>query len=110
MIHHRDLPSGEASIPSGSEAALPGAAQLASEPVSQVAMAESELRRLGLEDVRVHHHGELARLELPSSSLGAISTGLLREEVLRSVRTAGFRFVAVDLDVPRTPRWAAAGS
>ncbi|HEU4757129.1 MAG TPA: hypothetical protein VFS72_10730 [Agromyces sp.] len=100
MTHPRDLPAEDASILSPLEAVTQDAAHLASEPVSQVAMAESELRRLGLEDVRVHHHGDLARLELPSSGLGAISTGLLREEVLRSVRAAGFRFVTVDLDDP----------
>ena len=47
---------------------------------------------------RHHPHGELARLQLSWSSLETISVGLLRDEILRSVRSAGFRFVAIDLD------------
>lgn len=88
-----------ARIETGTRGPSPSVADdTASESAAQVAMAESELRRLGLEGVRVHPHGELARLQLSWSSLETISVGLLRDEILRSVRSAGFRFVAIDLD------------
>ena len=65
--------------------------------LAQVDAAESELRRLGLGDVRVRHHGDVARLELEPADIAAVAAEPLREEVLRAVRSAGFRFVAVDL-------------
>lgn len=73
-----------------------------SDPVAdeavQVEAAESELRRLGLEEIRVRHHGDLARLEAPHADLASLAAEPLRGEVLRAVRSAGFRSVAVDLE------------
>jgi uncharacterized protein len=63
----------------------------------QIDQAEESLRRLGFEDLRVRHHGEIARLELLAADLARAVTDPLREQVLRAVRAAGFRFVAVDL-------------
>ena len=76
------------------------------EDVAQVEAAESELRRLGLEEIRVRHHGELARLEAPRSDLASVASEPLRGEVLRAVRSAGFRAVALDLDAATDPREA----
>ncbi|MGI5190899.1 hypothetical protein ACQEVI_22365 [Promicromonospora sp. CA-289599] len=69
----------------------------------QVEAAESELRRLGLEGIRVRHHGDLARLEAPHRDLASLAAEPLRGEVLRAVRSAGFRSVAVDLDAVTAP-------
>lgn len=103
MTQPRDLDPANTADPqragTGIRGSSPSAADdTTSESAAQVAMAESELRRLGFEGVRVHPHGELARLQLPFSSLEAISVGLLRDEILQSVRSAGFRFAAIDLD------------
>ncbi|MFD4990472.1 hypothetical protein ACFWH7_07685 [Cellulosimicrobium cellulans] len=73
------------------------------EAAVQVEAAESELRRLGLEDLRVHHHGDLARVEAPHAELPVVAAEPLRGEVLRAVRSAGFRLVALDLDTPAGP-------
>jgi uncharacterized protein len=69
----------------------------------QVEAAESELRRLGLEEIRVRHHGDLARLEAPHRDLASMTAEPLRGEVLRAVRSAGFRSVAVDLEATTDP-------
>jgi uncharacterized protein len=69
----------------------------ADEDAVQVEAAESELRRLGLEELRVHHHGELARVEAPHTDVAAVAAEPLRGEVLRAVRSAGYRRVALDL-------------
>ncbi|WP_265520411.1 hypothetical protein [Oerskovia flava] len=63
----------------------------------QVEAAESELRRLGLEELRVRHHGDLARLEAADLDLASVTSEPLRGEILRAVRSAGFRHVAIDL-------------
>jgi uncharacterized protein len=63
----------------------------------QIDQAEAALRGLGLTDLRVRHHGEVARVELPADDLPRVVAEPLRTELLAAVRSAGFRFVTVDL-------------
>ena len=65
--------------------------------LSQIERAESALRQLGFGDLRVRHHDEVARVELPPADLVRAVLDPLRREVLAAVRGAGFRFVTVDL-------------
>ncbi|KUI45288.1 ATP-binding protein [Mycobacterium sp. IS-1590] len=66
------------------------------EKLAQIEIAERELFRLGFDDCRVRHHGDVARVELPQADIGR-ATGELRTQVHHAVTSAGFRFVAVDL-------------
>ncbi len=61
-----------------------------------VERAETALRALGFVDLRVRHYGELARLEVPVDALDRVLT--LRTEVIDAVRTAGYRYVTLDLE------------
>jgi pyridinium-3,5-biscarboxylic acid mononucleotide sulfurtransferase len=65
--------------------------------LSQIERAESALRRLGFDDLRVRHHDEVARVELPPADLARAVVDPLRAQILAAVRSAGFRFVTVDL-------------
>ncbi|MBB4692125.1 ATP-dependent sacrificial sulfur transferase LarE [Paractinoplanes abujensis] len=65
--------------------------------LSEVEQAEAALRRLGFGDLRVRHHGDVARVELPAGDLVRAVQDPLRDHVLRAVTGAGFRFVALDL-------------
>jgi pyridinium-3,5-biscarboxylic acid mononucleotide sulfurtransferase len=61
-----------------------------------VEQAEASMRAMGFDELRVRHHGELARIELP---VDRIDEALLRRaEVTAAVRAAGYRWVSVDLD------------
>ncbi len=67
------------------------------EKLRQIEHVESALHQLGFGDLRVRHHGDVARIEFdPDDLLRAV-----REPVRTAVRTAvlaaGFRFAAVDL-------------
>jgi uncharacterized protein len=63
----------------------------------QIEEAEAAVRAMGFADCRVRHHGDIARVELLADDLPAAVTEPLRSELLAAVRTAGFRFVALDL-------------
>jgi pyridinium-3,5-biscarboxylic acid mononucleotide sulfurtransferase len=65
--------------------------------LSQIERAESALRQLGFADLRVRHHDDVARIELPPADLIRAVSDPLRTKVLGAVRGAGFRFVAVDV-------------
>lgn len=72
------------------------------EPVSpeklrQIDSCESALRTLGLDDLRVRHHGDIARIELPAEDLLRAVSEPLRTEIRGAVRQAGFRYAVVDL-------------
>jgi uncharacterized protein len=65
--------------------------------LKEVERAESALRQLGLGDLRVRHHGDVARLELTEADLVRAVSEPLRSAVRAAVLGAGFRFVALDL-------------
>ena len=60
-----------------------------------VERAEAGLRALGFDELRVRHHGEVARIEVPEVDLDAVVAA--RAAVLEAVRAAGYRWVALDL-------------
>ena len=67
------------------------------EKLGQVERAEAALRRLGFGDLRVRHHGDVARIELPPADLVRAVTDPLRTAVQAAMAGAGFRFAAVDV-------------
>lgn len=77
---------------------LPYGTRVTLERLAMVERAEEALRQLGVVgDLRVRHHGELARVELPRESIAEwLASGRLRE-LTGTVRSAGFARVAVDL-------------
>ncbi|MET0729215.1 MAG: ATP-dependent sacrificial sulfur transferase LarE [Acidimicrobiales bacterium] len=64
--------------------------------LSAVERAEAGLRTLGFEELRVRHHDEVARIEVPEADLDAVLAR--RAEVIAAVRAAGYRWVTLDLD------------
>jgi pyridinium-3,5-biscarboxylic acid mononucleotide sulfurtransferase len=64
--------------------------------LSQVERAEAGLRTLGLTDLRVRHHGEVARIEVGVDDLARLVDQ--RDVVVAAVRAAGYRWVTLDLE------------
>lgn len=64
--------------------------------LSSVERAEAGLRALGFAELRVRHHDQVARIEVPELDLDAVLAK--RAEVLAAVRAAGYRWVTLDLD------------
>ena len=64
--------------------------------LGSVQRAEAALRELGLRQVRVRHHGDVARVEVDPIELDEAFR--LRQEVAGAVRSAGYAYVALDLD------------
>jgi uncharacterized protein len=64
--------------------------------LSQVERAEHALRDLGFVQLRVRHYGDCARIELEEHELvRAISQ---REQIVRAIRSAGYRYCTLDLE------------
>ena len=67
-----------------------------SEALQQVERAEDAMRELGFAQVRVRHHGDLARIEIARPELArALSLDML-DRITAGLRTAGFLYVTLD--------------
>jgi uncharacterized protein len=75
---------------------IPYGTQVTLGTLRSVADAESNLRRLGLTDLRVRHYGDLARLELGRNEIDVAYER--RDEVVAAVKAAGYRYVTLDLE------------
>jgi len=65
------------------------------EALDQVGAAEAFLRGLGFRQLRVRHHGEVARIEVEAEDL----TGVLehRDRIIRRLQNLGYTYVTLDL-------------
>ena len=59
------------------------------------ARAEEALRRLGFAHLRVCHHGEIARIEVPEPDLYQVVA--FRARIVEAVQRAGYEYVTLDL-------------
>ena len=76
---------------------IPHNSEVTPEKLAQIESAEAALRALGFADLRVRHHGDLARIELPATDLVRAAGEPLRRQVRQAVVGAGFRYAALDL-------------
>ena len=76
---------------------IPHHSEVTPEKLAQIDSAEAALRALGFADLRVRHHGDIARIELPAADLVRAASEPLRHEVRQAVVQAGFRYAALDL-------------
>jgi uncharacterized protein len=68
----------------------------------QVARAEDVLRRFGLTQVRVRHHGDIARLEVDPGEFRRIIKPGARQKLIAGLKKAGYIYVTLDLEGYRT--------
>lgn len=74
---------------------VPYGTEITREMLAQIGAAERALRALGFRELRVRHHGDLARVELPREDfLRALD---LVDRIDEALRGAGYRYVALDL-------------
>jgi uncharacterized protein len=66
------------------------------EVLEQVEKAEESMRQLGFHELRVRHHGELARVEIARDELPrALSMDML-DAITAALKQAGFQYVTLD--------------
>ncbi len=68
----------------------------------QVARAEEVLRRLGLTQVRVRHHGDIARLEVSPEEFPLLMKPGARQKLIAGLKSAGYTYITLDLEGYRT--------
>ncbi len=75
---------------------IPHGTPVTLDALRQVEAAEAALKSLGFTQVRVRHHGDVARIEVEPGEIERLV--FLREQAVAGVRATGYKFVAVDLE------------
>ena len=68
------------------------------EKIAQVEKAESGLRELGFRQLRVRHHGNVARIEVPKTDIARLVDEETAQQVIARMKEAGFTYVTIDLE------------
>ena len=76
---------------------FPYGKEITKEKLTTVGEAESFLRGLGFKQVRVRHHGEIARIELEKNDIATLISKGLMDKVVKKFKELGFLYVTLDL-------------
>ena len=72
--------------------------QVTVEKLRQIEDAEALLRAEGFRELRVRHHGPIARIEVPESELARFTQdSARRQRIIQGLKTLGFTYVTLDL-------------
>ena len=71
--------------------------EITEERLKQIEQAEDFLRKLGLVEFRVRHHGTIARIEVNPQDIEKITTKPTSSKIVRKLKSLGFKFVTIDL-------------
>ena len=81
---------------------LPYGTEVTAERLAQVDAGEERLRALGFRQLRVRHHGSLARVEIDPAELPRALDPEMARRIVAALKPLGFRFVSLDLEGYRT--------
>lgn len=96
------LPTAELPASACLSSRLPYGTEVTPERLEQVEKGEDALRALGFRQVRLRHHGELARLEIAPGELPRALDPAMAARLVAAIRPLGFRYVSLDLEGYRT--------
>ena len=68
------------------------------EQVDEAGIHEQRLRDLGFAQVRLRHHGEVARIEIEPSELPKALDPAMARAIAQAIKPLGFQFVSLDLE------------
>jgi uncharacterized protein len=77
---------------------LPYGTRVTRERLSQVEEGEERLRALGLRQMRLRHHGDIARVEIDPAELADGLSPELMQRINAAIKPLGFKWVCVDLE------------
>ncbi|WP_353081924.1 ATP-dependent sacrificial sulfur transferase LarE [Tessaracoccus lapidicaptus] len=76
---------------------IPHGQDVTAEKLAAIDAAEDAVLAAGFTDCRVRHHGDSARIEVPTGEFGLLADRTRAAELVAAVRAAGFRHVTLDL-------------
>ena len=77
---------------------IPYGTPVSVEVLTRIAQAEEFLKGLGLKQLRVRHHGTVARIEVPPEDFASLLSDETRNEITMRFKTIGYSYVTLDLN------------
>jgi uncharacterized protein len=75
---------------------IPYGTEVTVDALRQIEAAEAAVKALGFRQVRVRHHGDVARIEVEPAEIARLLEH--REQIVDALRAAGYKFVSLDLE------------
>jgi uncharacterized protein len=76
---------------------LPFGSEITIQKLAAIEEAENFLEDSGFKDIRVRHHGEIARVEVNKGQISRLASSGVREQVVSKLKTLGFKYITLDL-------------
>lgn len=93
-----DLPTWDKPAQACLSSRFPYGDRITPEKIAQVEKAEALLRGLGFRQLRVRHHGTVARIEAPKEDVPRFVSEDISRKVVAGMKEAGFTYVTIDLE------------
>lgn len=97
LSHEYGLPNWDRPAAACLSSRIPYGSRVTVDKLRQIEESETYLRSLGLRQVRVRHHGQVARIETDPKEFSLLLTGENPEKITSRLKEIGFLFVTLDL-------------
>ena len=98
LSRNADLPTADLPASACLSSRLPYGQEVTPERLRQIELGEERLRELGFRQVRLRHHGELARIEIDTRELARALDPEMAMAISAAIKPLGFRYVSLDLE------------
>jgi uncharacterized protein len=92
------LPTAELPASACLSSRLPYGTEVTPERLLQVERGEERLRAMGFRQVRLRHHGQMARVEIATDELARALEPEMALAIVSAIKPLGFRWVSLDLE------------
>lgn len=93
-----DLPTWDKPAQACLSSRIPYGTPVSVEALTRIAKAEEFLHGLGLQQLRVRHHGTVARIEVEPADFAALLDDDVRKDIAQHFHSIGYAYVTLDLD------------
>jgi uncharacterized protein len=102
LSRHLELPTWKKPSFACLSSRFPYFSEISPEELRKVDLAEEYLRKLGISQFRVRHHGQTARIEIAPDDFPHLIRKDVRERVIEAFKKIGYYYVTLDLEGYRT--------
>ena len=97
LSHARGLPTWDRPASPCLASRIPYGTPVTAETLNKIARGEQYLHSLGIRELRLRHHGDIARIELTPEDMAKIITPEIRQDIVTHLKALGYKYVALDL-------------
>ena len=97
LSHTKGLPTWDRPASPCLASRIPYGIPVTAETLNKIARGEQYLHSLGLRQLRLRHHGDIARIELDPEDMEKIIKEDIRHGIVDHLKALGYKYVALDL-------------